>query len=116
MGPVFQRTTTVGGAATSQPLQTVPAWQHRFLDGDQVIEYALISTTVNDTYNVALGSQTEVQESNINGGGTVGIFENFMNFAKTVVGLDGDELAITITFAAAASAMLEVHLTPAFIE
>jgi len=113
MGPVFQRTTTVGGAAISQPLQTAPAWQHRFLAIDSIIEYMLLSTTVNDTYNISLGSSTEVQESNVGGGGVVGIFPSFSDFAKTIVGAAGDELAITITFAAAASAMLEVHLTPA---
>jgi len=113
MGPVFQRVTTVGGAAISQPLQTAPAWQHRFLGEDSIIEYTLVSTTVNDTYNVSLGSSTEVQESNVPGGGVVGIFPSFSDFVKTIVGFEGDELAFTITFAAAASAMLEVHLTPA---
>jgi len=113
MGPVFQRTTTVAGAAISQPLQTAPAWTHRFLAGDSIIQYALISTTVVDTYNISLGSTTEVQESNVNGGGTIGIFPSFLDFAKTIVGEAGDELAVTITFAGAASAMLEVHLTPA---
>jgi len=112
MGPVFQRTTTVAAAATSQPLQNAPAWQHRFLGANSLIEYAIISTTVDDTYNITLGSSTEVQESNLPGGGTVGIFPNFTDVKKSIVGAAGDELAITITFAAAASAMLEVHLTP----
>jgi len=113
MGPVFQRTTTVAAAATSQPLQTAPAWTHRFLAIDSIIEYTLNSTTVNDTYNVSLGSNTEVQESNIPGGGTVGLFIAFQDNVKAIVGAAGDELAFTITFAAAASAMLELHLTPA---
>jgi len=112
MGPVFQRTTTVAAAATSQPLQTAPAWQHRFMAQDNYIQYAIISTTVNDTYNVTLGSNQEVQESNVPGNGTVGFFVNFADNVKTVLGYAGEELAITITFAAAASAMLEVHLTP----
>jgi len=47
------------------------------------------------------------------GGGTVGIFPSFADFAKTIVGAAGDEIAVTITFAGAASAMLEVQLTPA---
>lgn len=113
MGPVFQRVTTVAAAATSQPLQTAPAWQHRFLKLDSVIEYVLDSTTVADTYNVTLGSDTAVQESNVPGGGTVGLFIAFVENVKQIVGLEGDELAFTITFAGAASAMLEVHLTPA---
>jgi len=112
MGPVFQRTTTVAAAAISQPLQNAPAWQHRFLALDSVIQYTLDSTTVNDTYNVSLGSSTEVQESNIPGGGTVGLFVAFTDNVKSIIGAAGDELAFTITFAAAASAMLEVHLTP----
>jgi len=113
MGPVFQRVTTVGAAATSQPLQTAPAWQHRFLTDDSYIEYMLVSTTVNDTYEITLASLTEVQTSNVPGGGTVGIFPSFSDFAKTILGFAGEELAVTIAFAAAASAMLEVHLTPA---
>jgi len=112
MGPVFQRTTTVAGAATSQPLQTVPAWQHRILSEDMIIEYMILSTTVADTYNITLASAQEVQESNIGGGGTVGIYPSFKDFAKTIVGAALDELAVTITFAGAASAMLEIHLTP----
>jgi len=112
MGPVFSRTTTVGAAATSQPLQTAPAWSHRFLGMDMVIAYAIISTTVNDTYNISLGSSLEVQESNVPGGGTVGIYPSFTDTSKTIFGAAGDELAVTITFAGAASAMLEVHLTP----
>jgi len=112
MGPVFNRTTTVAAAATSQPLQTAPAWKHRFLAINALISYTLLSTTVNDTYNITLGSSLEVQESNVPGGGSVGIFPSFTDNVKTVVGAALDELAITITFAAAASAMLEVHLTP----
>ena len=111
MGPVFQRTTTVAAAATAQPLQTVPAWQHRFLAFDSLIQYMVISTAVADTYNVALGSSTEVQESNIPGGGTVGIYPSFSDFAKEIVGAAGDEIAITYTIAAAGSVMLEIHLT-----
>jgi len=111
MGPVFQRTTTVGAAATSQPLQSAPAWTHRFLAVDSAIEYVLNSTTVNDTYNISLGSTQEVQESNIPGGGTLGIFLPFQDNVKTIAGLAGEELAVTITFAGAASAMLELHLT-----
>jgi len=113
MGPVFQRTTTVAAAAVSQPLQLAPAWQHRFLAIDSIIEYVLNSTTVDDTYEVTLGSNTAVQTSNIPGGGTVGLFIAFQDNVKAIVGDAGDELAFTITFAGAASAMLEVHLTPA---
>jgi len=112
MGPVFQRTTTVGAAATSQPLQTVPAWQHRFLGVNSIIGYVLNCTAVTATYNVTLGSSQEVQESNVPGGGTVGLFIAFTDNVKSIVGAAGDELAFTITFGAAASAMLEIHLTP----
>ena len=111
MGPVFQRTTTLGGAGTAQPLQTVPAWTHRFLAVDSAIEYALICTAVDGTYNVALGSMTEVQESNIPGGGTLGLFVNFLDTVKTLVGAAGDELAFTYTLLGADSVMLEIHLT-----
>jgi len=111
MGPVFQRTTTVAAAGVAQPLQAAPAWQHRFLGANSIIGYTLDSTTVNDTYEITLGSSTEVQTSNIPGGGTVGLFVAFEDQKKTIVGAAGDELAVTITFAAAASAMLEVHLT-----
>lgn len=113
MGPVFQRVTTTGGAATIQPLQTAPAWQHRFLAIDSIIEYTILADVVDATYNVTLGSNTEVQESNVSGGGTIGIFPNFADFAKTIVGEAGDELAFTIVVTGTDTIMLEVHLTPA---
>jgi len=113
MGPVFQRTTTTAGAATIQPLQTAPAWQHRFLAVDSIIEFSIVSTDVVDTYNVTLGSNVEVQESNVPGGGVLGIFPSFSDFSKSIVGEAGDELAFTITMAGADSLMLEIHLTPA---
>jgi len=113
MGPVFQRTTTTAGAATIQPLQTAPAWQHRFLAIDSIIEYTILADAVDATYNVTLGSNTEVQESNVSGGGTIGIYQSFADFGKTIVGEAGDELAFTITVAGADTIMLEVHLTPA---
>jgi len=112
MGPVFQRTTTVAGAATAQPLQTVPAWQHRFLSLDSIIEYTILSDVVDATYNVTLGSSTEVQESAISGGGTIGIYPAFQDSKKAIVGAAGDELAFTITFTGADTSMLEIHLTP----
>jgi len=43
----------------------------------------------------------------------VGLFVNFTDAKKTVVGAAGDELAFTYTIAAAGSVMLEIHLTPA---
>jgi len=112
MGPVFLRTTTAAAAGTLQPLQTAPAWQQRFLAINSLISYVINSTTVNDTYEVTLGSSVEVQTSPIPGGGTVGIFLAFQDNVKTIVGAAADELAFTLVFAAAASAMLEVHLTP----
>ena len=86
---------------------------HRFLPIDSIIEYTLNSTTVADTYNISAGERTVTQESNIPGGGTVGLYVAFQDNVKAVLGAAGEELAVTITFAAAASAMLEVHLTPA---
>jgi len=41
----------------------------------------------------------------------LGIFLPFQDNVKTIAGGAGDELAVTITFAGAASAMLEIHLT-----
>jgi len=112
MGPVFTRTTTLGAAGTAQPLQTVPAWTHRFLSEPSIIEFALICTAVDGTYNVALGAQLEVQESAIPGGGTLGLYVNFNDTVKTIVGDMGDEIAFTYTLLGADSVMLEIHLTP----
>jgi len=114
MGPVFQRTTTMGANGTSQPLQTVPAWQHRILAVDSMIEYSLVSTDVNIEYEVTLGASVEVQRSPISSGGTIGVFPSFQDVKKTIVGAAGDELAFTFFEGAGGtpSAMLEVHLTP----
>jgi len=112
MGPVFQRTTTAAGAATIQPLQTVPAWQHRFLALNSIIEYTILADAVDVTYNITLGSSTEVQESNVSGGGTIGVYPSFRDNKKTIVGAAGDEIAVTATLPGADTVMLELHLTP----
>jgi len=111
MGPVFSRVTTLGAAGTAQPLQTVPAWSHRFLAVDSAIEYTILCDAVDGTYNVALGSQLEVQESAISGGGTIGIFPAFQENVKTIAGMAGEELAFTYTLLGADTVMLEIHLT-----
>jgi len=113
MGPVFQRTTTTAGALTFQPLQTAPAWQHRFLAVDSIIEFSILADVVDSTYEVTLGSNTEVQSSNISGGGTIGVYPNFNEVSKTIVGEAGDELAFTIVVTGTDTVMLEIHLTPA---
>jgi len=112
MGPVFQRVTTVAGASTFQPLQTAPAWQHRFLAVDSIIEYTILADVVDALYSVTLGSNTEVQQSDVGGGGTIGIFPAFQDNKKAIVGAAGDELAFTIVVTGADTIMLEIHLTP----
>jgi len=113
MGPVFQRVTTTAGASTFQPLQTAPAWQHRFLAVDSIIEFTISCDAPDGLYTVTLGSNTEVQESAISGGATIGVFSAFQDNVKAIVGAAGDELAFTITVAGADTVMLEIHLTPA---
>jgi len=112
MGPVFQRTTTVAAAAVIQPLQAAPAWQHRFLGMNSIIEYTILADVVDAIYEVTLGSSTEVQSSAVSGGGTIGIYPAFLDNKKSIVGAAGDELAFTITLTGADTIMLEVHLTP----
>jgi len=114
MGPVFQRVTTMAANGTAQPLQTVPAWQHRILAIDSLIEYSIVGTDVNIEYEVTLGSAVEVQRSPVSSGGTIGVFPSFQDVKKTIVGAAGDELAFTLFEGAGGtpSAMLEVHLTP----
>ena len=112
MGPVFQRVTTLSGAGTAQPLQTVPAWTHRFLAEDMMIEYTIACDAPDGTYNIALGALLEVQESAISGGATIGVFPAFQDNVKTIAGEAGDEIAVTVTLLGADTTMLEIHLTP----
>ena len=114
MGPVFQRQTLMSINGTAQPLQAVPAWQHRILAIDTLIEYSIVSTDVNVAYEVTLGSSVEVQRSPVSGGGTIGIWPSFTDVVKTIVGAAGDELAFTLfeLVGGTPSVMLEVHLTP----
>jgi len=86
MGPVFSRVTTLSGAGTAQPLQTVPAWQHRFLAVDSAIEYAISCDAPDGTYNVTIGALQEVQESAISGGATIGVFSAFQDNVKAIMG------------------------------
>jgi len=111
MGPVFARVTTLAGAGTSQPLQTVPAWTHRFLAVDSAIEYTIACDAPDGTYNIALGAMLEVQESAISGGATIGVFPAFQENVKTIMGAAGDEVAVTLTLLGADTVMLEIHLT-----
>jgi len=114
MGPVFTRQTLMTANGTAQPLQTSPAWQHRFLQTNSMIEYALVSTDVNVEYEITLGSSVEVQRGPVSGGGTIGVFPNFKDNKKTIVGAAGDEVQVTFFEGAAGtpSVMLEIHLTP----
>jgi len=115
MGPIFQRTTLMTANGTAQPLQLSPAWQHRFLASNSIIEYSIVGTDVQVEYEVTLGSSTEVQRGPVSGGGVIGVFPSFQDVKKTIVGLAGDEVAFTLfeTAGGTPSVMLELHLTPA---
>jgi len=114
MGPVFQRVTTMAANGTSQPLQTAPAWQHRFPQTDVILEYSIVSTDVNIEYELTSGDTVLVQRAPVPAGGTIGVFPSFQDVKKAVVAFAGNELAFTLFEGAGGtpSAMLEVHLTP----
>jgi len=100
--------------ATQQPLQVAPAWQHRFPETDVMIEFTIISTDVNVTFEVTSGDSVLVQSGPVPGGGTIGVFPAFQDGKGTILGFAGNEIAFTLveTAGGTPSVMLEVHLTP----
>jgi len=114
MGPVFQRVTTMAANGTSQPLQTAPAWQHRFPETDVLIEYSLQATSTAVEYEVTSGTEVLVQRGPVPNAATIGIFPNFQEVKKTLVAFAGREIAFTYfnTAGLTPSVMTEIHLTP----
>lgn len=114
MGPTFQRRTLFVASTTRQPLQEAPAWQHRFPETDIILEYSIIATTTGVEFEITSGSETLVQRSPVNGGGTIGVFPSFQDNKKQIVAFAGREVAITLfeVLAGTPTAMTEVAITP----
>lgn len=114
MGPIFKRSIALTANGNSQPLQLSPAWAHRFLSVNSLIEFVINCTDVNAEFEVTLGSSTEVQRQPVSGGGTAGVFLSFQDNKGTIVGAAGDELAFTVYEIAGGTPTynVEVHLTP----
>jgi len=114
IGPQIRRTTAMTANGTAQPLQTAPAWQHRFPAVDSVMEFTLVSSDANVEFEITSGSELLVQRSPVPGGGTAGTYPNFQD-AKSSLGVyAGQEIAVTLfeTAGGTPSVMLEVHLLP----
>ena len=115
IGPQIKRTTVMTANGTAQPLQTAPAWQHRFPATDAIMEYTVIASAASQVeYEVTSGSEVLVQRGPVPGGGTAGNFPAFQENKGAVAVYAGQEIAVTLFEVAAAtpSVMLEVHLTP----
>lgn len=99
---------------TSQPLQTAPAWQHRFPATNAIMEFALIATTAGVEFEVTSGSEVLVQRGPVPGGGTAGTYAEFQNVKGSVGVYAGQEIAITLfeTLGGTPSVMTEIHLNP----
>lgn len=114
VGPQFRRTTVMTANGTAQPLQTAPAWSHRFPATDAIMWYTIIATTTAVEFEVTSGSEVLVQRGPVPGGGTAGQFPSFNDAAGSVGVMAGQEIAVTLfeTGAATPSVMLEIHLQP----
>jgi hypothetical protein len=99
---------------TNQPLQTAPAWQHRYPATNALAEYSIVATTANVEFEVTSGSEVLVQRGPVPGGGTAGVYPNFQDVKDMIGVYAGQELAFTLfeVGGAAATVMLEVHLNP----
>lgn len=114
MGPQFRRTTVFVANTTRQPLQEAPAWQHRIPATDAIMEYVIISTVAVTEFEITSGSEILVQRGPIPGAGVAGTYPPFQESKGSVLVYAGQEIAVTAfeIGGAAATVMLEVHLTP----
>jgi len=114
MGPTFKRTTVMTANGTAQPLQTAPAWQHRFPATAAMLEYTIVATTAGVEYEVTSGSEVLIQRGPVSSGATAGVYPDFQN-AKDQIGVyPGQEIAFTYfeELGGTPSVMLEIHLNP----
>ena len=114
IGPQIRRTAAMAANGTSQPLQTAPAWQHRFPATDAVMEFTLNATDANCEFEITSGSEVLIQRSPVPGGGTAGTYVAFQENKSAVGVYAGQEIAVTIfeTAGGTPSYNLEVHLVP----
>lgn len=114
IGPTFKRVTVMTANGTAQPLQTAPAWQHRYPATDAIASYTINCTDANVEYEVTSGSEVLVQRAPVSGGGTAGVFLAFQENQDQVTVFAGQEIAFTLyeTAGGTPTVNLEVHLTP----
>lgn len=114
IGPQFRRTTVMAANGTSQPLQTAPAWSHRFPATDAIMGFTIIATTAGVEFEITSGSEVLVQRGPVPSGGTAGEFPNFNDAAGSVGVPAGQEIAVTLfeILGGTPSVMLEIHLQP----
>lgn len=114
IGPQFRRTTVMTANGTAQPLQTAPAWSHRFPATDAIMSFTVLATTTGVEFEITSGSEVLVQRGPVPGGGTAGVYPNFNDAAGNVGVMAGQEIAVTLfeTLGGTPSVMLEIHLQP----
>jgi len=111
--PTFRHTEAFTANGTSTPLQD-EAWQYRVLPWPALIQLATDCTDANGVQQLTVGSDVQLQESPIPGGGTAGTFPSELAEFSEYYGDAGDEIIWKgrETAGGTPSYNLVIHVTP----
>jgi len=110
--PTFRYTQLMTANGTADPLQN---WQYRYLPYPARIEHLNDATTVGVVKTVTSGSETIVEESPVQGGGTLGVTPSPLNTsADSWIGAAGDliKIALRETLAGTPTVNGVIEVTP----
>ena len=92
--PTFRYSILFVASTTRQPLT---GWQYEYLPWPARITHLVRSTTAGNVVVITSGSETIVEESPVQGGGTIGDTPSPLNTtADTWIGAAGDRLKVSI--------------------
>lgn len=108
MGPVFRRVINLAASGTARPLQD-ESWIYRVLAFDAVVRTTLEATTDDVVATFSSGSDIQLgPDDAVQGGATIGVFNNDVNFADEFLGAAGDELNLVLRETGALTADVNV--------
>jgi len=117
---LFKANTLMTANGTAEPLEgdniLGQRWKDRVIPFPGVIELGIIATTVGVVVSILSGPETLLEESNVSGGGVIGVFPIFpdqIELEDEVAAGDLIKVRYRETLAATPSVMMTLRYTPA---